>query len=88
MLKTFLNDAREDHYISSNFPDDKGKVNKLPFWLFIFLFIWWNIEGWFMAKYCEYFDHKWVGDGYGGPDSGYDAAHCERCGFSFHHTYY
>lgn len=39
---------------------------------------------------CHMFGHgkHWVDESYGGPDSGCDAGHCTRCGWSFHHTMY
>lgn len=37
---------------------------------------------------CRVFHHDWVDDSYGGPDSGCMAAHCRRCGYSFHTTLY
>lgn len=37
---------------------------------------------------CDVFGHQWVDDSHGGPDSGCMAAHCTRCGDSFHHTLY
>lgn len=37
---------------------------------------------------CEAKGHDLVDDSYGGPDSGCMAAHCSRCGWSFHHTLY
>jgi hypothetical protein len=40
------------------------------------------------ALHCEFSGHAWVDDSYGGPDSGCMAAHCKRCGWSFHHTLY
>ena len=40
------------------------------------------------ALVCEYVGHDLADDSYGGPDSGCMAAHCERCGWSFHHTLY
>lgn len=38
--------------------------------------------------WCEKKGHKWVDDSYGGPESGAMAAHCTRCGYSFHHQLY
>lgn len=37
---------------------------------------------------CQFTDHKWVDDSYGGSESGCMAGHCERCGHSFHTTLY
>lgn len=33
-------------------------------------------------------NHDWEDDSYGGPESGCMAAHCNRCGFSFHEQLY
>lgn len=33
-------------------------------------------------------EHDWEDDSYGGPESGCMAAHCKRCGYSFHTTLY
>lgn len=44
---------------------------------------------WFFgALLCCFTDHRWIDDSYGGPESGCMAGHCERCGYSFHHTLY
>ena len=37
---------------------------------------------------CGKFGHKWVDESYGGPESGYMAATCSRCGESYHHRLY
>jgi hypothetical protein len=37
---------------------------------------------------CKHFGHDWEDDSYGGPESGCMAGHCNRCGYSFHHTLY
>ena len=37
---------------------------------------------------CKHFDHDWVDESYGGPDSGCMAGYCKRCGYGFHHTLY
>lgn len=38
---------------------------------------------------CEFTGkHKWVDTSSAGPESGDMAAHCTRCGFSFHHQLY
>jgi hypothetical protein len=56
----------------------------------------WFVPAWCYSSYswvmghtiCKHFDHDWVDESYGGPDSGCMAGHCNRCGYSFHHTLY
>lgn len=47
-----------------------------------------ELRGWTNRQLCKYLGHRMVGTSYGGRESGAMAGHCERCGFSFHHTLY
>lgn len=52
------------------------------------LWVKYNPRLYLMILICKLIDHKWVDDSYGNPDSGCMAAHCERCGWGFHHQLY
>ena len=40
------------------------------------------------ATVCRIKGHDWEDTSYGGPNRGYESGHCNRCGWSFHHTMY
>ena len=40
------------------------------------------------AGMCACVGHKFIGEGWAGPESGGESCSCERCGYSWHHTYY
>jgi len=40
------------------------------------------------AMYMFGCDHDFETDSHCGPDTGYEEVHCDKCGYSFSHTYY
>jgi hypothetical protein len=68
------------------------KATHLGFAWFLLTVPWryfrWHLWQWFLETICEYRGHSWVDESYGNPESGCMAGHCNRCGYSFHHTLY
>ncbi len=56
-------------------------MNKLREW-------WYMFECWALSHRCALEGHQWVDTSFRSPDSGTEGGYCERCGYSFEHTYY
>ena len=37
---------------------------------------------------CHFKGHDIIDESFAGPETGYDSFYCDRCGWSFDHTYY
>jgi hypothetical protein len=89
----FFQSVREDAgfmYTQPYIPTEDGRcrpnTTTYPGWWLACLWghIWWSARCW----QCCVVGHDWIDDSYGYPDTGCMAGHCQRCGYSYHHTLY
>lgn len=75
-----------DEVMFGGYPDYDDYVlnadRHLPMWQLKLACMWEVFKHYVNVTLCKWFDHRWESDDFGGPESGYAGAHCERCGHS------
>lgn len=97
-MRRVWSDAKEMQYFDKvggpyRWDDEHGEpyeVEPEPMFVNVLRVVGFDIAGWFWVKVakCDHPSRYWVDEGYGGPETGCMAGHCEMCGWGFHETLY